>query len=223
MRNLRRFIRSEGESTALSLSRPVLSLSFSLSFSRSRPSREYTSDHRAIPAPVLRFIVDHVNHRNPRPSPVNGAQIVIRRDSAIPGGSQGEERTRAPSRSTTARARERTRACRRYRSRSAVARKLFGSPCKLITTFKSSNISRRSSPRSVPPHCHATLSPRVAAESGGRGGCRRRGAGRASARGNFRSYKKSYHRRSFFARFFYLPYTGATLLLHRVPLYFPLS
>lgn len=27
----------------------------------------------------------------------------------------------------------------------AVAPKLFGSPCKLITTFKSSNISRRSS------------------------------------------------------------------------------
>lgn len=98
----------------------------------------------------------------------------------------------------------------------AVAPKLFGPPCKLITTFKSSNISRRSSlPREKERG--------VGGESGEKrwwlkagfgvwwGKCRQRvrsggesertsgvAAAGAFARGNFRSYKKSYRTPPFF-------------------------
>lgn len=76
----------------------------------------------------------------------------------------------------------------------AVARKLFGSPCKLITTFKSSNISRRRARFASWRGCRAGGGCRTVATSG-QGmtaeGVRKRASG-PFARGNFRSYKKSY-------------------------------
>jgi len=65
MRNLRRFIRSEGESTALSLSRSVFLPPLSLSLSLGHPGNTQAAVARYRHRLVLRFIVDHVNHRNP--------------------------------------------------------------------------------------------------------------------------------------------------------------
>lgn len=83
----------------------------------------------------------------------------------------------------------------------AVARKLFGSPCKLITTFKSSNISRR---RARFAFAERLPGGRDAVATDGQGltaeGERERASG-PFARGNFRSYKKSYAlRRAVLAR-----------------------
>lgn len=98
---------------------------------------------------------------------------------------------------------------RRFRSPLAVARKLFGLPCKLITTFKSSNISRRSSPR-----LDEEVAVGVVARD--RRGRKRK---RAFARGNFRSYKKSYHSAAVRVRLVLLSLARRVILLfYRSPL-----